>query len=379
MRSKILFVLLCITIFSSIISYSQDKDSLVIISKKLGSIITREKRDYYNIFPIIINYNYSIVYKTAENKFYVKFNIISDGKLSDTIIFYSEQSLYTIAEKINNYDELLEGKYRMGENPTRIIVAGKESTKQQEKEILDKLNKKQFQTPVRKNTQYYTIDNVIIFDTAETSKIIKKVNEKLFGWGFGISSYSADLSGLNSAFTLIENLYRDKGYIIREHSPDFDFGTILWYRIKLGISKQFDLAIDAAKSTSDVNNFYSISANGIWYYLIDNMEWLKSFAEAGVSINYFKSRLKYGDRISEVRNNGTYDFLDYIDASGSKTGFSIKAGCELFMDNLFSINMFMKYLYIPKMATEVTCNLFKVNADARLSSLMFGAMFSIYY
>ena len=378
MKFKLLFVLIFILSMSGK-SIAQEKDSVIILSDKVGSIITRDERDLYKLFPSIKNFNYSIVYKTETNKYYAKFCTTIEGELKDTMIYYSEQILLIIAEKINNFQDIVDGNYKMGTKPAILLTRGNESIIEDETRIRKIIPGIQKTTTSEGTILLSNSDDIVFSDSVELNKVKMKINRSFYKFGFGVSTYSPDMSGLNSAFTLIENFYRDQGYYILQHSTEFDFGVLLLYRINLIISEKFSLGFNAVQSTEGNNKLYSVAASGIYYYPLSNINWLTPFADFEISYNYCKARVNYNNRISPISNTGSYDFLDHIEASGSSTGFGLKVGASIDRGDNFSFDVFIKYNYIPKMKTVVTTGLLSADAESKLSSIVFGTMINLTY
>jgi hypothetical protein len=379
MKKKLFPLILLLSIIIYRWSYSQEKDSVVILSSKVGAIITNDEKEYYKIFSATENCNYSIIYKSGASRYYIKFCLVREGMLKDTIINCSEQTLLNLAEKINNFEALVKGSYKMGTNPAEITLIGKDSINKIEFGIRETITGEQKNKIWSDRIFLPDNDDIPFSDSVELNKTKTRINRTFYKFGFGVSSYSPDISGVNSAFTIIEDFYRDKGYPISNHSLDYSFNVLLLYRVSLLLSERFNIALNAAKAVRTDNKFYYIGASGIYYCILNDIKWLKPFADLELSYNYFRMRKFYGDRISPVSNSGSYDFLDYIEASGSGFGLSLKTGITLESNENISFDIFIKYHYIPKMEADIKSGYRSVNAVSKPDSFIFGVMLCVAY
>ncbi|MDO8549761.1 MAG: hypothetical protein Q7S39_06385 [Ignavibacteria bacterium] len=139
-------LLLLLTWFFVVIpSLAQDSLNIVILSPKVGEVIDKDEREQYSIFKQYKDFSQVIFYKKTNNEFIAKFSITQpDGSEKDTLVRYSELVLFGLSEKIENWEKLKTGDYRMGQNPPKITIVNEGFiTKQdfllKQKEIKDSL------------------------------------------------------------------------------------------------------------------------------------------------------------------------------------------------------------------------------------------------
>jgi hypothetical protein len=103
---------------------TQNSDKVVILSLRVGSVIDGAERERYQLFQEIKGFDRAVFLQTPEKTYYAKIMYIEpDGGRRDTTIQYSEDSLSVLAERIDHFEDLKAGKYRMGDQPAEIQLA----------------------------------------------------------------------------------------------------------------------------------------------------------------------------------------------------------------------------------------------------------------
>ncbi|MBI2430110.1 MAG: hypothetical protein HYV29_15185 [Ignavibacteriales bacterium] len=126
MKALKFFLFLCILTINSIAQdILQDTLKLVIVSQKVGTLIDRTERDQYHMMSSVNNFVSASFYITDSGKFYSRIESSDDsGTTIMTLQEYPEAVLFRLAEKINNYEDIMDRSYLIGQEPVTVYVVG---------------------------------------------------------------------------------------------------------------------------------------------------------------------------------------------------------------------------------------------------------------
>lgn len=106
--------------------FETDRESLkdtVILSPRVGAEIDSTEGKYFSVFRQFDGFYRAVVFRTLSGKYFANITCeTSYGDTRDTIVECSESFLINIAEKIDHYEELEQGKYRYGDQLGQLQI-----------------------------------------------------------------------------------------------------------------------------------------------------------------------------------------------------------------------------------------------------------------
>jgi multisubunit Na+/H+ antiporter MnhB subunit len=123
-KESFLLILAGLALFSVSDKLSaQDSDRVVILSPRVGSTIDSSEREYFQLFRQIKDFHSAVFLENPDSTYYAWIVLKdSNGNTRDTAVWYPKSYLLMVAEKINHFEELTEGRYQMGQNPATLQV-----------------------------------------------------------------------------------------------------------------------------------------------------------------------------------------------------------------------------------------------------------------
>jgi hypothetical protein len=92
---------------------AQDSDKVVILTPRVGSIINQYERRRFDLFVGIKDFVQARIFVRSDSSYYARIEMSGEeGKTLDTTIAYSKDDLLILAERINHFADLQEGKYQ---------------------------------------------------------------------------------------------------------------------------------------------------------------------------------------------------------------------------------------------------------------------------
>jgi hypothetical protein len=380
-REKLFFILFFgIIIFTTKIS-AQDDITGVILSPKVGHTINLYERNNYNLFQQYDNFDSAAVFVLNNKMYFVQFFLRDiNGVDTNLSVWYSERLIKILSEKIDHFDELKYGDYRIGDSEAKLSFMIPDLTTHlpasQTSYIVEPISVNQKQSlqsswsnelPFSKNN--YTEENP----------------ERWMALGISLTAISHDFSGVNQAFTAIENKYRAQGYTIAFHETKIDFSSWIGAYLQLRLYNNFHAVIETGNQLSTENKYYGnekyymASASILYEYHPSEIKWIRTYISLGAGKYHFEINRNYGssNRISETSpTNQSYYYLDKLSSSGGSVGFPLAFGIDIVPDQLFGFGVYGKYLFAPKINIESGDGLkYSVN----LSGFHLGGRFSIYF
>lgn len=129
MRKKIFLMIL---IWLAVLSIpkrvlAQDSNRVVVLSPRVGAVIDSSERDHFHLFQQIKNFHSAMILENPDSTYFAWIVLKeANGNATDTAVWYSKSYLLMLAERINHFEELAEGRYQMGENPATLQGVGSE-------------------------------------------------------------------------------------------------------------------------------------------------------------------------------------------------------------------------------------------------------------
>lgn len=358
---------------------AQDGFKVVILSTRVGPEIDKSESNYFHLFKFINGFNRAVFYQTPQRTYFARIKLVgADSKMRDTTITYPQNLLLILSEKINHFEELVKGKYQMGQNPGVLQVVGGEEIAQDTtlEEVVRKTISAELANPFPESTTAASRLPDILPLAPYTGKF-KRESYPNWGFGIGASTYSPDFSKLEPAYTAIENKYRNQGYPMGHFCPNSELMRIFWYHMKIRFSRNFALLLETGSSVGGGDaGLKAVSASMLYQFRFVKTDWFRPYAGAGVSHTRFNLRPKYGNRISAYYGHGSYAYLDAVKSEGGKMGFTLTGGIEFYIQGAPSLSLYGNYFMVPAVETST---LDGGKASVNLSSIAAGARISIYF
>jgi len=354
-------------------SVAQHKRQIVILSSKVGTTIDKRERRQYDMFSQFDNFFSATFFRTPDNAYFASITLQNNnGKMIDTTVEYTEKLVLMIAEKVDHFEELKAGQYRMGDNTPSLNFMDYDAMNVQQADSSSR--KRQIGSSAPKVGVIPKWSDMLPFaDSGNAGE-----QETKMGFGAGITWYSLDLSGINKAFTAIEDKYRTQGYAIEHPNEDVDIPALISLSLQFRLHDNFGLLLETKNSNGHLNNFYESSVSVLYTYRLQGATGLRTFAGAGIGWYYFDIVRKYGpnNRISPISQYGTFTYLDKVTSRGSGWRFPFLGGIEFMFDPSVGISCYAGYSFAPPLDA--------IMADGQKTSVrsgitMFGARISIYF
>lgn len=369
----LLFIILSMLTLCRHATSAQEDVKIVILSPRVGTLIDETERNSFQIFPQIRNFISAVVY-TADGNYFIQFRLSDlDGKERDTIIIYSENLILMIAEKIDHYEEIKGGNYKIGQNPPTLVIAEGEPLRIQLPPHTKRRKTDQTQSTSDKAVFKFWYEPLPLAQTAifEDQETYPKL-----GFGIGFALYSPDFSNLNNAFLAIENKYRDQGYSIGGSNTKLDITSLIYFHLQFQPFKHFSLFLQTASMDEESKKFSTTTVSLLYHVRPFQGSWFRPFAGVGIGKYTFEIVQLYGknNRVSPITKD-CYEYLDKITVGGGGTAYQIMAGVDIVIQNTIGISFYGSYVFAPKIKSSVQEY---QKASPKLNGPSFGTRLSIY-
>jgi hypothetical protein len=104
-------------------SGTDGRDRVVILSPRVASVIDATERERYELFPEVRGFDRAVFLQTPEKTYYAKMMLMGSDGRKETTAQYTEDQLKALAEQIEHFEDIKEGKYRVGDQPANIQLA----------------------------------------------------------------------------------------------------------------------------------------------------------------------------------------------------------------------------------------------------------------
>jgi hypothetical protein len=294
-------------------SRGQDSSTTVILSDRVGQVIDAKEREYFHLFQQYASFDSATVFLADGKKFFIRVaRHTSEGVYADTVVEYNEVTLLTIAEKIDHFEDLDAGRYRIGEQPSTLQLTGGAVF------------------------GWANISRPVDSLAGEAPTVHGRIgSDSPPGWwqsypevllGFGVSTNPADLSGLNAVFNQHE---ASNNVPLRETS--FDVRPLLLFSLTVQFHVHLLILFEAGGTFEDPRSA-SYSVLLAYTTRIPGAEWIRPFVGGCVERNSFKAERQYGsDNLTSVTIQG-----------GEYTGGG-RGGAMLMMSRGVGVNISAEY------------------------------------
>jgi hypothetical protein len=350
-RKNIVIILFVGIIVTSTNVIAQDNLMTVILSPFVGSSIDLSERNRYSLFPQYEFFDSAIVYKVNSESYFIRFRFHNkDGAMVDSSVSYSESLIKTLSEKINHYDELKRGIYKIGDSEVNLgYIKSNVAVSLPPAEI-----------PISKHIQTTHKNEVADKAWSDELPFSKNADEEEFprhsiAFGISISTISYNFDAVNEAFTAIENKYRDQGHTITPHIQEIKISPWIGSSLQIRLYNDLHLMIETGNPITSRDQvygkekFYMVSGSLLYHYYPTEKKWMRTYLSIGVGKYYYEIIRNYGinNRISEIFQDGSYNYLENLSSSGGSTGYPLSCGIEFIGGSGLACSLFANYTYAP--------------------------------
>lgn len=374
----------------------QDSLKLIILSPRVGEIIDESEREKFGLFKTFKRFKSAILFEKVDYG-YFGYILFPDekGMIKDTLIKYNGAYLMRVSQLINNYERVMSGDYKFGNNLDSLIIVEDKNNLLSNIVFLYKNNK---ELKIEK-TAYKQIE----FQSAKDNDLLKFSNVKIdivsrdyprFNFGFGLRSpYSTnDLNGV-----LIDRqnqISSNTGFEVS--SKQIVQLTPISYTIKIGadLSKEISVLFELGTNFGNSNevDLKSVSLIALYHFNFFKVDWFNPFIGAGIS-NYqlsLNQNIEYNNRITENDSLGYYYYLQSIDFNNKSSsfgynfisGFEFRTTSVLFnfsanyhLIKVFHVSSYEKDLFYGPLNFSLPSKTYKIN----FSGIDFGFNIAIFF
>lgn len=368
-----------IILVTSTKNIAQENLMTVILSPIVGSSIDLSERNRYGLFPQYGFFDSAIVYKVNNESYFIRFTFHNkDGAMIDSSVWYSKRLIKTLSEKIDHYDELKRGIYKIGDSEVNLDYI--------KSYVAVSLPTAEF--PFEKHIQNTSRNEEVDKAWSNELPFSKYADEeetprRSIAFGISISTISYDFSAVNKAFAAIENKYRVQGYTITPHNKTIQISPLFSVSMQIRLYKDLHLIIETGSQMEsevqdfDRDNYYMVSASFLYHYYPLNVNWARTYFSIGVGKYYYEISRSYGqsNRIKPLGSDGSYYYLDKLSNSGGGTGFPLCGGIELIGGSGLACSIYANYTYVLPLEIQAIDG---VKDPIRLSGAQLGGRISLY-
>jgi hypothetical protein len=358
-------ILLCLGVRSP----AQITGDLVILSKRVGEYIDLKEREQYHIFESVKGFRGATIIAVSDSIIYAVFEIDDANGQSVVRTRYSLAVLKMMAEKIEHFEEIQDGTYAIGTNPVKLrTVQG----------VL------------------LTVSAVDHNGSGSTSRLFeadllplagrdiqRSPTYPMFKFMAGVSTYSADFSGVAPLTSAIEEFYRGTGYTIWHNTLTDDLSentVVVGFSASVALSRRLEVALEVARRKG-VLELHLAGFTVRYQPAFLDFNAVRAYANAGLFAAWSKieSNLGYGNQIGPVDNLGRYQMFYGIRVSGSErhlvpeVGAGIEVGDPLSFP--FGFDVFAKYLLAP----QITVSSQYSAGSVKTAALTLGISLVVYF
>ena len=335
-----------VILFQTTLCFAQDSSQIIILSSKVGTSIDSEARDYYKLFQAYDDFNEAVIFRDTDSLFYYKITFFKDGSLKDTTIKVSYGLMINWAGRIEYFELLKKGDYKLDPSSITLRYANGEIVQ------IPGADKKKLRT-----SGYYFLKRIPLNEKKlDNEKLIEK--DFQLGVSFGVMHNSATFDGLGNVFNLLEEKIPEEPYTIQK--SEFSFNATPSFIIGiLGLYKNMIMG-EIEYSFSIHDNDYSNLNYGAFIisisYLFQFSRTVLPYLSAGYMGYDFEVVKNYG----EIVRNG-YGRLESITLNGNAKGPVFGLGVIFNITNEFNINLFGRYKVLGN--PKVNPNQYYISSD----------------
>ncbi len=360
-----LVVLLAVSLSLPVSAPAQDSLRVVILSPRLGPVITPAHRERFRIFQQIDRFQSAVICQARNGDYYAWIeSLLPSGTVKRELQPYSYSSVRMMAEKVEHFEKIIDGTYVMGSVPVHLEYAdsstvAKMSVKPPATAPVPQVaaGGKAMTVPppsferYRREAAKLAQEDVLPFAGMMEKDPFERV--PVLRFGVGISSFSWGGTEVQEILDLLQEQLAKEGYTI----PRYEFHGIkknpmLLFSIDLLVHPSWGAILEAGKVEDEGQgaSFTSASLSVFYRPAKGISSVVRPYAALGAA--YYRLNLKKsfmsGVRVSPIDSNGAYYRLDNISIWGNdgRYGGVATFGLELLFPP--DIDLFARYMFGPE-------------------------------
>ena len=314
-----------------------DSAMVIILSPRVGAEIDAEEAAEYHVFGQFTGFLWGEFFLVNGNE-YVLHAVLVDrsGAQRDTLVPFPHQLVILLAEKIDHIEELKNGTYHLrGEEMTfpTIVVSrptGVLWTAAHAPQTSDSLRTALPQkSPLR--TYPATVppmQDELPFAGLSADDGRSQIHYPNFGFGIGYGFFDIKLDGLTGALGAALLPYQSQTTPSTTSENDSRTGPMTWGHIQVRISPSITVRGEVGYAVGPEGFTYNVVLGAVEYNFLP-LSLVRPYVGIGFGNYHFELTRRYDWIVSRDQNNG-YTTLDGITLRGSRLGFVIRCGIELF-------------------------------------------------
>jgi len=311
-----------------------DTGRVIVLSSRVGPTIDPDERQMFNLFEGMLihicgstrTFRNAVVLQFPDSTFRVRFTVARENEPpKDTLVTYSYEVLWHLAERIEHLEEIQNGKYQPGQRPPPLLSASGEMA-------VPRTEAKPVFSATRGN---------IPFAPPESLRYPRYY--PALDFGLGLRTYSPDLSGTAKLFG---------------KTPSFGISPLASGFVEVRIADAFAIQAEGAVSLGGTacNQF---TAGGSYFVPLVPTGSVQLFVNASVLLCSFRAE-----------SSGLV-----VEAGGS--GFAGTAGVEFTLGQSGAVDVYGTWCSLPTIGTTFVRRISsteqeRIPASINLSSLIFG-------
>ena len=258
MKKHLLVFTVLVSLFPPIAPASaQDTAKVVVLSTRVGTVIDQTERTLYHLFASDKDFVSATFYRAPDSSFFARVESKGpEGKLVVTHRGYSQESLLRMAEIINHHEDLVAGRYILGNDPPTIQIVGGPSIRWSDEAL--------------KNTERKDEPSVITAVASTPSTFSPEV-EFRFSGGYGFpkggnpvsdydQTYTSNSGPTGSTTTVSVQNVNDK-YFSLGQGARFEAGFVFYLQDNLGLFLESGYSTGSESAKSTAANVYTYYPN----------------------------------------------------------------------------------------------------------------------
>ncbi len=370
MNRKNIFLLLCIFFTDALPALAQGGKTLLELPR-VGETIDRNERDYFGVFPSIMNFERAIFTRDTAGVYTAHvWTRRSGGAYELRTLTFHRQTFLQFVERLVNFEGLQNGTYKMGHRALTGFLA----------DSSDRSGSTVMTIGQERNQVSLFPERLPFADVSEEAEGDTRIQ---VGFGYGYSTYSLAFEALNSVMQQMEAKYESQGFQLPHRRISVDIRGMPWWYLSFRYGRSLVLDLNAGSASTERAAFRGASASLIYVMHPSYLKGVRPFA--GVGLGSFNLSLDqvihYNVRVSPANAKGEYTVLSHIRFSGGETESAIllTAGLEVGTEapySGFGVSCFASYLFTSEFAVSTN-----VGPSPRIdmSSPMIGLRGMIYF
>ena len=323
----------------------QDSMRVVVLSERLGPGISASAREAFHLFAGYSGFRRAVVYQKADSSFCVRIETVSpSGDTVSQLVGYSYAILRMMGEKVNYFEELMDGRHGMGTNPGRLTyVDGTDVVPS----LLQKQQAEKEAAPGRKAS-------LDVLPFAAQGNEGPATEYPHFRISAGLSSYNGDFGGVQTLLDGIVRQFGNAGYSVAQDKFDGPAGPMYWFSLNLMVTPSIGGILEIGQAWNDAVWFHSVSLSACYRFPPVVGDVVMPYVALGIAKFSFGITRNYPhfERVSPMDSSNSYFALGSIQVFGTgvNSGGIATVGVEIVRpsENLPDLDVFVRYLMAHK-------------------------------